>query len=128
MKINNNINHNKQVNFKADFKCLKGNRELKNVYQKLLEIALEAPKTEGGLFLMSSKLELEQSNNQLYNSVRFDYFKKNSILADSAAVVHFEMKDDKFISQAKEELNHEEYENRLIEVFKRFAGSDSVIK
>lgn len=132
MNINNNLNNNKQVNFKADLKAFNGVSE--TLASRLAKIAKEAHGTEGDVVTLKQSITSNSFHRWLesYNN-EFEYFKKGSIFSDEQTSVSFTTLDrisfDMWEKGAEKptvrELDVEDRDNKIVEFFQNLMGSKS---
>lgn len=132
MKINNNFNNNRQVNFKADLKS--SNRVGEKLILKLAKIAKDAKGTKGDVITINQKIVPNSFGHNINSYItEFDYFKKNNIFSDNKKKIVFSTDDHENFNMWEEfaesptarNLDKEERDNKIVEFFQKFMNSVS---
>lgn len=123
MKINNNLNNNKQVNFKADLKIVNKRAYFDTMYNKLIDIASKKPNSEGILFIMSEKPVFTQAGNEFSRELRFDCFDKNCAFPSHNVSVDYKAKKGEFIAENGKKYSKDEYIEKITGLFKNFVDT-----
>lgn len=132
MKINNNFNNNKQVNFKADLKCFRGVSE--TLALRLAKVVKEIEGTEGDIVTLKQDVFSHPFHQRLesYNN-EFEYFKKGSTFSDEQTSVsfttlnrsRFDMWESGAEKSTVKNIDEEEKDNKIVEFFQKFMDSMS---
>lgn len=124
MRIDNNF---KDINFKANLVC-NYSSGFEKTCLAMSEIAKATTGTEGDIITFNKKFRPFGEPMRLFETIRFDYFKKDNIFPNGASSIEVELKDDKFVTQTGKALNNEEYQNKIIDMFKNFVDRMSKAK
>lgn len=127
MRINNNFNNNRQIDFKAKLICVEGaNKELA---LRLAKIAEKARKTQGDVVLLRQSIRSNKYDNTISSyDIKFNYFKKDSVYCNDRSSVRFTTRNHKKFDMWDDEreyiiasgLNIEEKDNKIVEFFQNY--------
>lgn len=132
MKINNNLNNNKQVNFNAGLKAYEGvNAKLAT---RLAKIAKSVKGTRGDVVTIRQKIVPNSFDKSIHSYIsEFDYFKKNDIfISDKKKIVfstsdynNFDLWEEFAEKPSVRNLDEEGRDNKIVEFFQGVMDSVS---
>lgn len=125
MKINNNFNNNRQINFKADVRLASG--EFSSIASKLVQIGKNAKGTEGGLAVVTHLFEpsYKAGHPDVFTTM-FHYYEKDEVISSRGRNVSFISANDHTcklvdgLEISTKSFTFEERMNKIVEQFQEF--------